>query len=143
MSLPLPYIVREIASSFRAQITESNNSLCHNPALTSGRRSQSPRRRRQQRLRRLSDSRFEKFAHDYGVNFVILEQTNRTVPWDELLASPTRSMHWQADIPLRCSFPDRSGTPHIYRFTNPSPNPKQTLHMEKGVYRRDMDLTGR
>jgi hypothetical protein len=89
----------------------------------------------------LQADRFETFAYDYGVNFVILEQTNRTVVWDELLASPTRSMHWQADIPLRCTFPDRSGTLHIYRFTNPSPNPKQTLHMEKGIYRQDIDLT--
>jgi Dolichyl-phosphate-mannose-protein mannosyltransferase len=89
----------------------------------------------------LQADRFEAFAHDYGVDFIILEQTNRTVPWDELLASPTGSMHWQADIPLRCSFPDRSGTLHIYRFTNPSPNPKQTILMEKGIYRRDVDLT--
>jgi hypothetical protein len=91
----------------------------------------------------LQADRFETFAHDYGVNFVILEQTNRSVVWDELLASSTRSMHWQADIPLRCTFPDRSGTLHIYRFTNPSPNPKQALHMEKGIYRHDIDLTER
>lgn len=91
----------------------------------------------------LQANRFENFAHDYGVTFIVLEQTNQTVPWDELLASPTGSMHWQADIPLRCSFPDRNGTLHIYRFTNPSPKPKQTIHMETGIYRQDIDLTGR
>ena len=52
----------------------------------------------------LQADRFENFAHDYGVNFVILEQTNRTMPWDALLTSPPRSMDWQTDIPLRCSF---------------------------------------
>jgi hypothetical protein len=91
----------------------------------------------------LQADRFENFAHDYGVNFVILEQTNQTVPSDALLASPARSMDWQADIPLRCSFPDRSGTLHIYRFKTPSPNPKQTIHLEKGIYRQDIDLTER
>jgi hypothetical protein len=89
----------------------------------------------------LQPDRFEHFAHDYGVHYVILEQTGRSTAWDALTASPPPSMQWQRDIPLRCTFADRNGVLRIYRFTDPSANPQRTIHPESGIYKQELDLT--
>jgi hypothetical protein len=89
----------------------------------------------------LQPDRFEHFAHDYGVHYVILEQTGRSTAWDVLTASPSPSMQWEVDIPLRCTFANRNGVLRIYRFTNPSATGQKTIHPESGIYKKELPLT--
>ena len=79
----------------------------------------------------------EQFAHDYGIHHIILEKTkvNRgwrhtkePSPWLNLLQSIPPSMVLEHTIPLKSSQRDFNGDLLMYRFTNPSPQPKDTLN---------------
>jgi hypothetical protein len=88
----------------------------------------------------LAPDRFEHFAHDFGVNYVVLEQTDKPTAWDTLAASPTPSMQWQFDVPLHGTFPEVHGVLRVYRFMNPSPTPLNTIHPNSGIYKQEVDL---
>ena len=74
-------------------------------------------------------SRFEKFAHDYGVEYVILEHTIIRRPWDALVKQAPQSFALVKDVPLASSDDKLNGTLRVFRFANPSPNPESTLKL--------------
>jgi hypothetical protein len=88
----------------------------------------------------MSPAGFETFAHKYGVNFVVLERTGRPQACDDLEAAPTRSMALHRKIPLLSSNPRWTGHLSIYRFTNPSPQPEETLKLSIPKIGRDVDV---
>lgn len=76
---------------------------------------------------------FENFAHRYGVRYVVLERTKRQRTWYRLAAHPAPSMVLDRVIPLQASDPIWRGSLEVYRFTDPSPRPDDTiqLHLSK------------
>ncbi len=76
---------------------------------------------------------FENFAHRYGVRYVVLERTYRQRDWYRLSAHPAPSMVLDRVIPLQASDPIWRGSLEVYRFTDPSPRPDDTieLHLSK------------
>jgi hypothetical protein len=71
----------------------------------------------------------ETFAHRYGINHIVIERTIEKAPWDDLANSPSASMVLDREIPLSSSEPLSNGTQRIFRFTNPSPEPENTLRL--------------
>jgi len=72
---------------------------------------------------------FEKFAHRYGVEYVLIEYPAKDdVPYFGLAETPTRSMVLEREITMD-SYPPRwrGRVLRMYRFTNPSPHPEDML----------------
>jgi len=70
---------------------------------------------------------FEHFARQYGVTHVVLEhEDDEPAAWAHLIDEPSPSMVRIQDIPLRGI---RTGTLHVYRFTNPSSTPHDKLEI--------------
>jgi 4-amino-4-deoxy-L-arabinose transferase-like glycosyltransferase len=82
---------------------------------------------------------FEDFAHRYGIRHIVLESTPAGSPWDRLRASPSPSMVLEQEIPLACSQRRWNGDLRVYRFTNPSPNPDNTLKLPIPVIGSDLE----
>lgn len=83
-----------------------------------------------------ADETFEGFAHRYGINYIVLEYTKHysgwkyteePSPWNRLLTSTPSSMVLERVMPLDSSTEYYNGNLYVYRFTNPSPNPENTL----------------
>jgi 4-amino-4-deoxy-L-arabinose transferase-like glycosyltransferase len=77
-----------------------------------------------------TSSRMEEFAHDYGIQYIVLEKTTDLMegPWTALFNAPARSMLPERDV--RMSSSGRwNGILRIYRFANPSPDPKSEISM--------------
>jgi len=80
---------------------------------------------------------FERFAHRFGINYIVLEQTARnqyswfgritTTAWNQLISSPAPSMVLERVLPMSSSLKSFNGKLYIYRFTNPSPTPENIL----------------
>lgn len=80
---------------------------------------------------------FEQFAHRFGINYIVLEQTVRkeyswfgrttTTTWNQLIRSPAPSMVLERVLPMSSSIKPFNGKLYIYRFTNPSPTPENIL----------------
>jgi 4-amino-4-deoxy-L-arabinose transferase-like glycosyltransferase len=70
---------------------------------------------------------FEDFAHRFGINYIVLERTIVKRRWDPLFDSPTPSMLLMQEIRQPASEPLSDGRLRVYRFTNPSPTPEDTL----------------
>lgn len=84
----------------------------------------------------------EEFAHDYGVQYIALEEIEDLPvkrPWLPLLKTPARSMVAEQDIPITSSG-RWNGMLRIYRFTNPSDNPKDALSMRMFMIGGMMDF---
>ncbi len=84
---------------------------------------------------------FENFAHRYGVRYVVLEKTRRQRHWDALFAHPAPSMVLDRVIPLEASDPLWRGSLAIYRFTNPSPRPDDTIRLRLSKVAGDWEAT--
>jgi hypothetical protein len=84
----------------------------------------------------------EEFAHDYGIQYIVLEDAQGVLakrPWVRLMNTPPPSMIAERDVPLTSS--DRwNGLLRIYRFTNPSPTPKDYLSMRMFTIGGTMDF---
>jgi hypothetical protein len=76
-----------------------------------------------------SPAEFEKFAHRFGIEYVVLERSPRPRPYDVMATWNSRALVWDRDIPLVSSRPRWKGVLTIYRFTNPSPNPEETISL--------------
>lgn len=74
-------------------------------------------------------SAFEQFAHDYGIDFVVLENSIIARPWDPLFQQAPRSFTLVRDVPLASSDAKMNGNLRILRFANPSSTPESTLHL--------------
>jgi Dolichyl-phosphate-mannose-protein mannosyltransferase len=75
-------------------------------------------------------ARFEEFAHDYGVQYVVLEDASGWHgPWRQLIHDDLPSMVLERKLDLLSSTERWKGSLRIYRFTNPSPHPKSDLAM--------------
>lgn len=84
---------------------------------------------------------FENFAHRYGVRYVVLEKTRRQRHWNTLAANPSPSMVLERVIPLRSSDPLWRGSLAVYRFTNPSPMPDDTIKLRLSKVGGDWEAT--
>ncbi|MGE5645656.1 MAG: ArnT family glycosyltransferase [Acidobacteriota bacterium] len=76
-----------------------------------------------------SPAGIEKFAHDYGVEYVVLERTVLPRAWDALLKQAPRSFTLIKDVPLTSSDALLNGTLRVFRFAHPSPTPAGTLEL--------------
>jgi 4-amino-4-deoxy-L-arabinose transferase-like glycosyltransferase len=88
----------------------------------------------------LAPGALERFAHDYGVRYVVFETGGRRRPWDGV----AKGSAWQplATIPVTSSyFEDAPYTLAVYRFLNPSPHPARKLVLRSGVIRRPLEIT--
>jgi hypothetical protein len=85
--------------------------------------------------------RFEQFAHDYGVEYVVLENASGWKgPWSKLIDAPLSTMVLERQIPLASSTTRWNGDLRIYRFTNPSSQPKNDLAMRMFMIGGTMDF---
>jgi hypothetical protein len=79
---------------------------------------------------------FEDFAHEYGIEQIVLERNDaERRRWDDLFSKPSPSMELVSEIPMVSSEPVLNGKLRVYRFTRPSPTPKHevTLRMMNGA----------
>lgn len=67
---------------------------------------------------------FEKFAHDHGVNRVVLLLDKNAKGWNQLHDRPAPSMAFEREIPLVTDVDRWKGRAVVYRFTNPAASPK-------------------
>jgi 4-amino-4-deoxy-L-arabinose transferase-like glycosyltransferase len=73
---------------------------------------------------------FEQFAHDYGVQYVVLETASgKREHWASLVAAPPEKLVLERQIALSSSTERWNGELRIYRYTDPSPQPKSNLAM--------------
>jgi hypothetical protein len=86
-------------------------------------------------------ARMEQFAHRFGINVIIFDQTVRAAPRDDLTSWPSRNMQKLRIIPKVASEPAFSGKLFIYRFLNPSPLPQSTLTIPINASGDMIDLT--
>lgn len=71
---------------------------------------------------------FEAFAHDYGIQHVVLERNKvERRAWDKLFDSPPPGLELVREIALDSSEENLSGALRVFRFANPSSNPKSTV----------------
>lgn len=84
---------------------------------------------------------FENFAHRYGVRYVVLEKALLQRHWDTLAAAPSPSMALDRVIPLRSSDPLWQGSLAVYRFTNPAPQPDDTIKLRLSKIGGDWEAT--
>jgi hypothetical protein len=83
---------------------------------------------------------FEKFAHEYGVNYVVLERSSIPRPWDALAYAAPPSFQLVEDLPLTSSDAWLNGRLRVLRFLNPSPTPESTLRLKAAGVELDADL---
>ena len=85
--------------------------------------------------------RFEQFAHDYGVQYIVLEDAEEVKsPWEQLSKAGLSTMILERQIQLISSTIRWNGSLRIYRFTNPSPEPKDDLAMRMFMIGGTMDF---
>jgi hypothetical protein len=82
----------------------------------------------------------EQFAHRFGLNYILLERTSRHRPWDGLFDAPGPSMVLVREVPISSSDPLSNGRVRIFRFTNPSPNPEDSLKFPVWRIGRDLEM---
>jgi hypothetical protein len=82
----------------------------------------------------------EQFAHRFGLNYILLERTSRHRPWDGLFDAPGPSMVLVREVPISSSDPLSNGRVRIFRFTNPSPNPEDSLKFRVWRIGRDLEM---
>lgn len=84
---------------------------------------------------------FDQFAHDYGVNYVVIEDaTGWQRPWKQLIDAPLPAMVLERQFDLASSSKRWNGSLRVYRFTNPSPQPKSELAMRMFMVGGTMDF---
>jgi hypothetical protein len=84
---------------------------------------------------------FEQFAHDYGVNYVVIEDaTGWQRPWKQLFEARIPALVLERQFDLASSSRRWNGTLRVYRFTNPSPQPKSELAMRMFMVGGTMDF---
>ncbi len=69
-------------------------------------------------------ARFEAFANEYGISHVVLERRDGGRIWDPLLVKASASMRLLRRVELSGV---TRGALEVYRFTNPSPEPRNRL----------------
>ena len=77
-----------------------------------------------------SQARLERFAHRYGIDHVVLEQSTNSSPWDGLETELMPPLFLEGDIAM--AVPGTRGRLRVYRFAHPSPNPVNTLVVPLG-----------
>lgn len=86
-------------------------------------------------------AKFEEFAHEYGVQYVVLEDAaGWQRPWRQLVQANLPNMVLERQLHLDSSTKRWQGSLRIYRFTNPSPNPKSDLAMRMFMIGGVMDF---
>jgi Dolichyl-phosphate-mannose-protein mannosyltransferase len=84
---------------------------------------------------------FEQFAHDYGVNYVVVEDASGWQrPWRNFVDAPLSTMVLEKRFDLVSSSSRWNGSLQVYRFTNPSPQPKSDLAMRMFMIGGTMDF---
>ncbi len=86
------------------------------------------------------DGAFEKFAHDYGIQFVVMERSLVQRPWDRLFESAPESFELVRELPLSSSDRLMNGRLRVFRFSNPSPTPLGTLELRALGMKLDAEL---
>ncbi|HEX8985888.1 MAG TPA: glycosyltransferase family 39 protein [Bryobacteraceae bacterium] len=72
---------------------------------------------------------FEKFAHDYGVQYIVLERSIVPRPWYALLEPAPRHSAFLVELPLASSDRMMNGSLQVFRFLDPSRTPESTLQL--------------
>ncbi len=94
----------------------------------------------------LSPEGFEKFAHDYGIQYVALEHTSVKRTWDWLYGAPPPSLRPAGEFSLASTDPLANGRLRVFRFMNPSPAPASVLDLRTltgGSVQADLDSAAR
>ncbi|HVX65419.1 MAG TPA: hypothetical protein VHA11_02395, partial [Bryobacteraceae bacterium] len=82
----------------------------------------------------------EKFAHEYGVNYLVLERSAIPRAWDALAEAAPSSFQFVKDLPLASSDNWLNGRLRVFRFLNPSPTPESTLRLKASGVDLNADL---
>ena len=70
----------------------------------------------------------EQFCRDYGINWIVIEDTSIAHKWSDLLKNPPSTMQLVTSIPMTSSRVRwRTGAVRIFRFTAPSDHPRNLL----------------
>ena len=95
----------------------------------------------------LRPEEFDQFAHDYGLQYVVIGddwRRNSLRPkeyaWDALLEQPSQHMQLDEKLPMRNTYRFMEGDMFIYRFTNPSPNPSSELDLQMRIMKRKLKV---
>jgi hypothetical protein len=74
---------------------------------------------------------FEMFAHEYGIQQVVLERNKvERRAWDKLFDSPPPGFELVREITLDSSEENLSGALRVFRFANPSSTPKSAVRIK-------------
>jgi hypothetical protein len=93
---------------------------------------------------------FEKFAHEYGVQYVVIGDSWKTRhlrnerrdrdPWLALVRQPPEHLRLVEKRPMTNTFDFMEGDVMVYQFTNPSPDPRLDLKLWMGILKRSLQV---
>jgi 4-amino-4-deoxy-L-arabinose transferase-like glycosyltransferase len=101
----------------------------------------------------LTSKGFEKFAHDYAIQYVVIgddwparsrprpkDGRQVTAPWLEILHHPTEHMKLEKKLEMVNTFDFMRGDMLVYRFTNPSPDPMSQIELQMNIMNRSISV---
>jgi hypothetical protein len=99
----------------------------------------------------LQPEEFERFAHEYGVEYVVIgddwnsyrrrhPKQGREYPWQVIMEQPTTHMELEQKIPMENTFEFMEGDVLVYRFSNPSPNPLAELPLWMNILKQELTV---
>jgi hypothetical protein len=99
----------------------------------------------------LRPAAFDGFAHEYGLEYVVFGddwnsfrrrhgQEGSHYAWQTLMEQPTGQMALALKLPMENTFEFMEGDVFVYRFTNPSPNPRSDLEIWMNIMNRNVDV---
>jgi 4-amino-4-deoxy-L-arabinose transferase-like glycosyltransferase len=72
----------------------------------------------------------QRFAHDYGIGYLVLEHTEIPRAWDHFFYDMPQCFVFVGDLPIESSDHWMNGRLRVFRFRNPSAKPARTLRLQ-------------
>jgi len=82
----------------------------------------------------------ERFARDYGVEYIVIERIHYPRKWTRLAEDPAPSMQWLASVRVASSMHFENGETKVFRFLRPSPTPKTTLQVRSDLVKSGLQV---
>jgi 4-amino-4-deoxy-L-arabinose transferase-like glycosyltransferase len=89
---------------------------------------------------KLSPAEVDDIAHRFGVDRIVIPKAATPQPCDSVPGQEPATMQLIREVPMPSTAPNWQGNIYVYRFTNPSPNPENTLKIRTKTS-KDMEVS--